>query len=144
MATCFDVANFFLSKADPEEGELISNLKLQKLVYYAQGFALAILGEPLFSDPMEAWEHGPVAPSLYRAYKEHGKNPIPPVGKECIANVFTEDQEKILEDVYQVYGQFSAWKLRDLSHATDPWDNAYPNGTITHAAMQKYFLTLTV
>ncbi len=55
MLTCFDVADYFLSRCDEDSGDAISNLKLQKLVYYAQGFSLALLGEPLFQNKMEAW-----------------------------------------------------------------------------------------
>ncbi|OQY42717.1 MAG: hypothetical protein B6240_13665 [Desulfobacteraceae bacterium 4572_87] len=55
---------------DEEAGDLISNLKLQKLVYYAQGFYLALYDEPLFNEPIEAWTHGPVIRELYRSYNE--------------------------------------------------------------------------
>ena len=65
MISCQDVANYFLSLCDEDAGDLISNLKLQKLVYYAQGFHLAISGEPLFDEKIMAWEHGPVIPQLY-------------------------------------------------------------------------------
>lgn len=51
MLTCFDVAKYFLSLCNDEEsGDLISNLKIQKLVYYAQGFSLAINNKPLFKE----------------------------------------------------------------------------------------------
>ena len=59
MASVFDVAAYILSKADIEEGDGITHLKLQKLVYYVQGFAMATLGYPLFPDKIEAWVHGP-------------------------------------------------------------------------------------
>ncbi|WP_208932366.1 Panacea domain-containing protein [[Haemophilus] ducreyi] len=58
--------NYFLSQCNSEEnGDLISNLKIQKLVYYAQGFSLAINNKPLFSEKIQAWTHGPVTPELY-------------------------------------------------------------------------------
>ena len=77
MLTCFDVADYFLSKTDEEAGDVISNLKLQKLVYYAQGFTLAVTGKPLFNEEIEAWQHGPVVPDLYHKYKDHGAYGIP-------------------------------------------------------------------
>jgi uncharacterized phage-associated protein len=64
--TAKQVAEFFLAKTDEDEGDLISNLKLQKLCYYAQGLALAVRDQPLFPEPIEAWLHGPVVPTLYR------------------------------------------------------------------------------
>jgi len=72
MKTCFDVANYFLKRQDPDAGDLMSNLKLQKLVYYAQGFHLAMENSPLFNEPIEAWEHGPVCVPLYHKYKSCG------------------------------------------------------------------------
>ena len=67
MLTCYDIAKYFLAQADEEIGDLISNLKLQKLVYYAQGFYLALHDEALFPEDIEAWTHGPVVPVLYHA-----------------------------------------------------------------------------
>ena len=64
MLSCYDVAQYFLAKSDEDAGDLMSNLKLQKLVYYAQGFALALFDKPLFSERIEAWIHGPVYPAV--------------------------------------------------------------------------------
>src|SRR3990167_3308538 len=78
MANLADVVNAFLlldDRADSSDG--ISNLKLQKLVYYAQGFFLAMHETPLFENDIEAWTHGPVVPELYRQFKEFGRNSIP-------------------------------------------------------------------
>ena len=79
--SCHDVAQYFLAQMDEDAGDLISNLKLQKLVYYAQGFALALHGRPLFRERVEAWTHGaPVVPELYveDAHPSHGE-----VGSRC-------------------------------------------------------------
>jgi hypothetical protein len=72
------VARFFLSVTDPEDND-VSNLKLQKLCYYAQGLCTAMRGAPLFADRIEAWDHGPVVPNLYHQYKQYGSQPIPVV-----------------------------------------------------------------
>ena len=56
--TCLDVAEYFLSKSEVDAGDVITNLKLQKLVYYAQGFSLAINNRPLFNEQIRAWQHG--------------------------------------------------------------------------------------
>ena len=55
MNSCFDVGYYFLKNQDLEAGDLMSNMKLQKLVYYAQGFYLAIKEKPLFPEPLVAW-----------------------------------------------------------------------------------------
>ncbi len=51
MLTAFQIADYFLTLVDDEAGDGLSNLKLQKLVYYAQGFHLALTGKPLFGAP---------------------------------------------------------------------------------------------
>ena len=144
MATCHDVAKYFLSRVREDVGDTISNLKLQKLVYYAQGFSLAVLGTPLFEESIEAWEHGPVVPELYHEYKGHGSSAIPAVKAGSADDAFSTEQLELLEEVYDVYGQFSAWKLRNMTHAEQPWIDAHPSGTISHESMGEFFKTLTV
>jgi uncharacterized phage-associated protein len=143
MLSCHDVAKYFLSLADEDAGDLISNLKLQKLVYYAQGFYLAIYDEPLFPEPIEAWTHGPVIPELYHAYKEYGSGFIP-IPKELDDSIYDDQTRELLDDVYAVYGQFSAWKLRNMTHEEAPWQDFQPKGTISHKALKTYFKTQIV
>ena len=61
-----DIANKIISKTDLEHGDTISNLKLQKMMYYRQGFHLAYFGTPLFDEDIVAWQYGPVVPSVYK------------------------------------------------------------------------------
>lgn len=142
MATVRDVANYFLLQTDDDAGDIISNLKLQKLVYYAQGFHLALKGAPLFNEPLQAWNHGPVSPELYRMFRDHGAGALPrPVNCEL---TLTAEETDLLDEVYAVYGQFSAWKLRDLTHDEAPWKNSFregENAVIPHEEMQLFFRT---
>ena len=141
MLSCHDVAKYLLAQVDAEVGDLISNLKLQKLAYYAQGFYLAFYDTPLFPEQIEAWTHGPVVPKLYHAYKEYGANAIlSPTDVDF--SKYDQDTKEFLDEIYFVFGQFSAWKLRNMTHEEPPWSNvAKEAGVITHAAMKKYFLT---
>lgn len=145
MNTVFQVADYFLNKASKEEdgGEIISHLKLQKLVYYAQGFHLAMYEQPLYKEPLEAWLHGPVCPVLYQD-KKHYKNAALEPNAEFDASVFSKEQQELLDEVYEVYGQFSAWKLRNLTHEEAPWKNNCDNAEnklISHEELMKYFKT---
>lgn len=138
MASARDVAKYFLSFSDEETGDLISNLKLQKLIYYAQGFHLALFNSPLFDEPIEAWQHGPVVPDVYHAYKEYGGQGIPtPTGSDF--SCFTDEQKDVLDEVYAVYGQFSAWKLRNMTHEEAPWRDTPANMVITPERMKAFF-----
>lgn len=136
-----DVARYFLAKQDEDAGDTISNLKLQKLCYYAQGLAMATRGEPLFEEPMEAWLHGPVVPDLYRVYRDHGSSAIPPV-QDLDLEAFDPADRMLLDDVHSYYGQFSAWRLRQMTHEEAPWKDAYEeqmNHTISLDALTAHF-----
>jgi uncharacterized phage-associated protein len=97
----FDVANWFTCSLDREAGDSITHLKLQKLLYYAQAWSLALNGIALFEDDFEAWAHIPVLPKVYQEYKDYGLNDLPSSGFE---NKFKADVEEVLIEVNREYG----------------------------------------
>jgi len=135
------VANYLLGLSDPDVGDIMSHLKLQKLVYYCQGFHLALYDKAFFADRIYAWEHGPVIKSLWHEYKDYGPEAIP---KPNITykSFFDKKQQELMGEVYEVFGQFSAWKLRNLSHSEPPWKETAKDSVITHNKMKMYFKTL--
>lgn len=137
-----DVAKWFLAhnriKADDEGADLISNLKLQKLLYYAQGCFLAINGKPLFGDDILAWKHGPVVEKVYHEYKQYGANGIE-FTDDFNFDDFTKEENELLEEVYKTFAQYSAWKLRDMTHEEKPWNETPPNGVISNELIRKFF-----
>lgn len=140
--TALDVAKFFLGCVDDDAGDNISHLKLQKLVYYAQGFHLAMFGVPFFNENVLAWEHGPVVKSVYAKYRKSGSNGIPPE-PDFDETIFNAKQIELLQEVCTVYGQFSAWKLRNMTHAEKPYTEA-KNGykeLISQETMKEFFKT---
>ena len=143
MLGALDVARYFLAQSDPDAGDTISNLKLQKLLYYAQGVTLALTGNPLFPEAIEAWQHGPVVPSVYRKYKDSGAGPVKLDGGVDF-DQFDENTREILNDVYQVYCQFSAWKLRNMTHDEPPWANTPQSTEISHAQLTDFFMTRVI
>lgn len=118
MHSALDVAAWFLNEVDRKAGDSITNLKLQKLVYYAQAWAMALLGRPLFAEPVEAWAHGPVVNAVYQEYKPCGFESLPPSKRKP---EFAPEERVVLEDVLAVYGEHSATFLEGLSHAERPW-----------------------
>ena len=142
MPRAIDVANYFLAKNVGTDDDGISNLKLQKLVYYAQGFHMAITGTPLFGESIQAWAHGPVVPALYHEFKNNGSNLIPPpVGFNAEEN-FTVEQIDLLNEVNNVFGQFSAWRLREMTHQEAPWlAHEETADEISVEEMRQYFVT---
>ena len=140
MLSVFEVAKYFLSLVDEDEGELMSHLKLQKLVYYAQGFHLAVFDAPLFPEKIKAWTHGPVVPELYNEYKRYGNMPIPAISDIDLSQ-YTEEVKGLLDEIYDVYGQYSAWKLANLTHEEPPYTQTLPNQEIRLDLMRDYFQT---
>lgn len=143
-----DVAQYLLLKASTEAGEAAkaSNLKIQKLLYYVQGFSLVLLGRPAFEDEMEAWMHGPVVPEVYHALKDHGSNDIKPDVKDARETCVDEELAELIDEVFSVYAKHSAWHLRNLTHEEDPWLNRYAKDRqsekITHDDLIAFFPSL--
>jgi len=142
MMPAHDVAKYFVSLVDEDAGDSISNLKVQKLLYYAQGFHLAFYGKPLFSEAIKAWAHGPVVPQVYHLYKEFGYQPIPV--ERVSLDASSAEVRELLDQVWSVYGQFTATKLESMTHNEPPWMNTPQSEAISHEAMTKFFKTLVV
>lgn len=141
MITVQDVAKYFLFKANESEDSRISNLKLQKLIYYAQAFHLAIFEQPFFNEELEAWTHGPVCPDVYHQYKNFGSDPII-LEEEINLEIFSPDQLDLLEEVNNIFGQFSAWKLRNMTHEDEPWkEKESIAGVIEKSSMMEFYKT---
>jgi len=133
------IAEFFLQIAESqEEEEPITHLKLQKLMYYAQGYHLVAYGGPLFEESLKAWDHGPVVPELYSVYQKHGAKPIPAEGTNLDLEL-SEEERDFLKEIWELYGQFSAWKLRNMTHSEFPWRETKRNETISHEKLIDYF-----
>jgi uncharacterized phage-associated protein len=141
MASVYDIAKSFLLLDDKNEGEGLTNLKLQKLIYYAQGFHLAIFDKPLFDKEIEAWRHGPVVPELYQAYKASAKDCLP-LPDDFSLEQLSKDEFELVEEVYRVFGQYAAWKLREMIYEEPPWKtHEFEMGVIYKSELTDYFKT---
>ena len=143
MCSLNDVIAFFLATpVDDDVSNAITPMKLQKLLYYAQGFSLALLNRELFKEDFEAWQYGPVIPSVYQKFKQYENGAIPscPLSPSTLTK-FTDDERQLLDDIYTAFGQYSAWALSEMTHKTPPWKNAKPKEIISKAKMKEYFLT---
>lgn len=119
-----------------ENADFITNLKLQKLLYYAQALSLKYTGKTLFNESIYAWEYGPVVNEVYQEYKDFGRQPIQTDEK---APDFSGDVRVILEDTYEEYGQFSAWKLVEMTHNDPAWKETKRNCNISIERMKELF-----
>lgn len=139
-----DIANKIILRTDGEKGDIISNLKLQKLMYYMQGYHLAFFNEKFFEDQLEAWTYGPVVPNVYHTFKDFGPKAIildPDKYKEIELSAAQED---MFEQVMNEYGKFSAIKLMEMTHREAPWKeaNEKPDKVISIETMKNFFAKL--
>jgi uncharacterized phage-associated protein len=146
-ATALDVARWLLFLASEEPGTTPrGNLDLQKHLYYVQGWALARLGRPLFTESMEAWTYGPVVPTVYAEYAQYGRTLIKAPAED--ANQLTEDERSFVAAIWSDYKRFSAQKLVSMTHGEPPWKKARkglahdaPSRNIVHRSdMTAHFL----
>jgi len=139
--TAIDVADYFIAMVDRESGDNITNLKLQKLLYYAQGFHVAMCGgQPLFSESIYAWKHGPVVRQVYTRYNCEW-HPIDQNASFNKGDYAPEDRE-LLDAIWSTYGQFSAKKLETMTHEESPWLETTRPGEISLGLLMDYFLPL--
>ena len=142
-----DIAKKIIKMADDDianGGDNITNLKLQKLLYYQQGYHLAQFDKPLFDENVEAWMYGPVVPVAYDYFQQYGAQSLP-VEKDVI--ILPDEEESLFYQVYDAYREFSAIGLMNMTHREKPWTEAVPHnrGTvISQDAMKSYFKTQLV
>lgn len=141
MFSATDIALWFLAKnhakrqenlVDDENYEVyegITHLKLQKLLYYAQGIYLSCYGKRLFREDIVAWQHGPVVREVYDIYKVNGRHEINEnlTDEEQIKMGRVEDDSSakyVLELTYDAFACYTAWQLREKTHEVGtPWSN---------------------
>jgi len=130
-----------------EHGDPITNLKLQKLLYYAQAWCLALYNKPLFGEKIEAWVYGPVVAEVYRAFKNFGSRPI---DCEFKAPDLPDEVVGHLEEIIAAFGGYSTYQLEKMTHQEAPWCNARgnlpldapSNAEISHEDMKSFYRTL--
>lgn len=137
----------------------ISNLKLQKVLYFIQAYFLINKKDhtPCFNEKIEAWDFGPVIPKAYHEYKQYGSGDIPTIesyilfDKNDVWNservefndtTINDNDKKLIDRVVDKFSDYSATDLVSLTHRQSPWIDVYvpyQNNEITINAIRKYF-----
>ncbi|WP_225181379.1 Panacea domain-containing protein [Pectobacterium aroidearum] len=117
-----NIATWFILKF-AESGDVVTHLKIQKLLYYAEAWCQVINNSELFVEKIEAWAHGPVVPEVFHLYKKHGWNPLP-IPKDKKHPKLSPKTKKILNQVIESYGELPAKTLENMTHNDEPWINA--------------------
>jgi uncharacterized phage-associated protein len=124
MIDCLDVAKYFIVKAyeDGKEAEM-TNMKVQKLLYYSQSLYLALYDEPLFNEPIQAWRYGPVCPPAYGFYSKFEADQLPIPAPEELLQI-PDERKNVLAEVWEYFGGYHAYLLSDMTHLEFPWKKA--------------------
>lgn len=131
-----ELSKYIIAKYD-NVGDLVTNKKLQKILYYIKAWGLVYFEDGVIDDDFEAWIHGPVCPSVYKEYKMFGYNSIKIDYKGISSSQFInnfkqqygkmeEDKNKIamIDAVFNKYGKLSSLQLELLTHSECPWIDA--------------------
>ena len=152
------IANYFINLDKEQGGQGLTLMQLIKLSYIAHGFNLGAIGEPLSNEPVEAWQYGPVFPSIFKEFKSSDDVPegpespqvkfTKPIKKYSSNNNFSDEETELMDLVYDVYGGFDGWTLSMLTHKKgSPWQEVWFKGggqkrigaQIPNEVIQKYF-----
>lgn len=116
--------------------EYITNLKLQKLLYFVQALCLLIFDKKAYPEKIFAWSYGPVVKEVYQEYKQNRSGKIESVSyvKDISSGLY-----RVINEVVNSYGSIEANKLIDFTHEEDPWLNTELNKEIDVMVIKNYF-----
>lgn len=138
MVDILDAARYFVCLSYGRKKYSLTPLKLQKLLYLAQGWNFVWDNIAAFEDDFCAWQYGPVNERVYEYFKKYGRSEIPE--SEGILKLDDIDVEDTLDAVWREYGSISAYDLVELTHKQEPWRYAYSEGIrITNNSIKEYF-----
>lgn len=143
------IANEFL-KLNGDRG--YNQMWLQKLVYMAHGWNLAINDAPLVSGRIEAWDGGPVMRSIWEHIRDFGRNAGGLFGKSPdvpFTADLSEKEKAVIEHVWKRYGGYTGRQLSDMTHQEGtPWSNAYfgrgRNARLLNEDVKQHFTDLAL
>lgn len=114
------IAEYLLKLAD-DSGAALTPMQVLKLVYIAHGWQLGLNRRPLINESIEAWQYGPVIPSLYHSYKRYGSNFITDIPRMFPAGI-EPSESKVIDQVWEGYGSRTGISLSSLTHEEgSPW-----------------------
>ncbi len=131
-----DIAKYVITRCD-ESGNNISNLHLQKILYFLQKTALQEFGEVLFSDGIEAWQHGPVVRDVYRRFRGYGAKPIVMTYDDLNIEFNNKSgnscKVRLDEEIERLSG-IDPWELVDMTHVSGgAWGETFREGAGMYA-----------
>lgn len=157
MYNVLDICRYIINYSNEKEYG-ISNLKLQKILYFVQAYFLIMKDEKCFQERIEAWDFGPVVPIAYHEFKQYGSGNIPKIISyvkfndenmwniqriEYDENIISQENRQLINEVVDKFSEYSATDLVTLTHKQAPWKDAYvphKNKEITVEKIRGYFI----
>ena len=130
------LSNYIIEKFI-EQGASVTNLKLQKVLYYVQGYSLKFFGKPAFQEEIYSWQYGPVVPMAYYEYNRSGARQLSPSssGKAILA----PEQMKLINRIVDACKKIPSSTLVTKTHNEDPWKYSYVGEVISIEKIISYF-----
>lgn len=132
----------YVIKYSTLKGTPVSNLRLQKVLYFIQAEFTVSKKTPCFNDRIEAWDLGPVVPVVYRKYKVFGATSIPVDNSANTENGITSDDIKTINETVDQCNNYSTSALVEITHNQDPWiraHNSFFSNEISQKSLYEYF-----
>lgn len=151
-----DIAIYVINYAN-EKGAPISNLKLQKILYYIQAKFLVEKGERCFNEDIVNWTYGPVVEKAYNEFRQFGHREITPQNsyeeiqydtqsrsikvsiKEFKDDILNNDDKELIKSVVEHYYEYKPFELVKKTHEEDPWKNTNQNDIISIDSIRRYY-----
>lgn len=132
----------YLLQRRTNKGDAVTPMQLIKLVYIAQGYMLGTKGKPLLEEEIEAWQYGPVVPSVYRAVKQFRSAPVSEIQGDV--SKLGEDEKQILDNVADKYAQYDGVTLSSATHRDGTpwhvtWSSSGKNSPISNDLIENFY-----
>ena len=140
------IADWFIKRAFSERntGTILTQLKLQKLLYYAYVWWLIMQGKRLFHDEIEAWEFGPVVRKQYTRLKKYNEKAIKLQEINTNIEEIPKEIQQHLEMIWHKYGKYEAHHLVEKTNSERPWQDAFNSNDkkkiISDDAIKEYYM----
>ncbi|MDE5592193.1 MAG: DUF4065 domain-containing protein [Helicobacter sp.] len=122
MVSALELAKYILKESSKD----LSNLELQKTLYFTEIDYIKKFNKHLISDDFEAWQYGPVAREVYVEYRNYGANSIDRPEKETLSEKLTKEELEIINQAIEKCNKESYWNLVEKSHKKDgAWNRSF-------------------
>lgn len=138
------LSNYICSTASDHE-KTVTNLQLQKILYYIQGYFIKYLDSLAFNEDIYNWQYGPVVPEAYFEYNTNLSNPIRNIDIDAaneFENALKKDRKayKLLHRVLAECLKHTARELVSKTHKEEPWASTSLRQVINKHKIEKFFI----